>query len=188
MHLSPRTQLTIRFSSNTHSTKLRLDHTYPPSPAFLYYHLPPGLPETAGEVRIRLTSGSDPKCFDDGMDLIKHGSIWRLPLIVLAGDDRYTDICTQLLSDGLVTPELLSICNHLWTQLNPSRIDSRLNFLHSLSQEFFIYLTAIVFTVTPVGRGTAGHPCHITNFLYKNPVKLFAQGTHFLSLWSTDAS
>jgi hypothetical protein len=181
MHLSPRSSFTIRFRSNVHSTNLKTIYTFPTSPAFLYYHLPPGLPSTAGEVRIRLTPGSDPKSFEDGVDLIEHDRIWRLNLVSLAGDARYAGICTQLLSDGFVTSELLSICRHLGTDLKLTRTENRSHILHSVAQEFFIRLSATAFTIIPVHRGTAGQRHTIDDFLKKNSIKLFAQGTTFLS-------
>jgi hypothetical protein len=73
---------------------------------FPNYYRPPDVPDTAGELRIRLTSGSDPRSFDDGVDLIQHGGLWHFPLIFLAGLDRYAGICGQLLRDRLVTSEL----------------------------------------------------------------------------------
>jgi hypothetical protein len=176
MHLSPRTHLTIRFLSDMRATYLHTRYTYPTSPAFLYYHLPPGLPDTAGEVRIQLTPDSDPKNFDGGIDLIEDDGIWRLPLVHLVGDARYASIRAQLLSDGFITPELLLACEHLWTELNLFRADNRLLILHSISQEFFIRLTARAFTVIPVNRGTAGPRC-VIDCRYTG--RLFAQGTTF---------
>jgi hypothetical protein len=76
-------------------------YTSPPSPASVYYHLPPDLPETARELRIRLTSGSDPASFDDGTDLMQGEDTWHLPLVYLVSDARYAGICAQLLRGGL---------------------------------------------------------------------------------------
>jgi hypothetical protein len=45
-------------------------------------HLPKGLPETACELRIRLTSGSDPTSFDDGTDLIQREASGFYPLFI----------------------------------------------------------------------------------------------------------
>jgi hypothetical protein len=54
------------------------------SPAFLHYHLLPGIPEVAGELHIWLTSSSDPITLDEGADLFQREGMWRIPLIDLA--------------------------------------------------------------------------------------------------------
>jgi hypothetical protein len=139
-------------------------------------HLPTGLPETACELRIRLTSGSDPTSFEDGTDLIQREGIWFLPLVHLASNTRYAGICTQLLRDGLVTPEMLSICNRLWTGLKLTRVIDRLHVLHSIAQPFFINPAAMSFKVVPIGRGILGRRCTIDGVVAQSAVKHFAQG------------
>jgi hypothetical protein len=179
MYLSRRRVLTVRFKDAPHGNGAYLSptYTYPNSPAFLYYHLPPGLPEIAGELRLRLTSGSDPSSFDAGVDLISHEGIWRLPLTSLANRAPFAGIRMQLLRDGLVTTDLLSTCERLWAELKTPRIENRSNMLHSIEQEFFICFTATAFTVTPVNRGTVGQRCRINDFTYNGVIKFFAQGT-----------
>lgn len=101
--------------------------------AFLYYHKPTGLPDTAGEIRIRLTPSPNPATFDQGHDLRRpSGGLWTIPLLKLVSHAEFDLLCQQLVHDRLVTPTLLSHCKKThaspaayqwdWTPTYPSLI------------------------------------------------------------------
>lgn len=140
-------------------------YAYPKSPAFLYYHLPPGLPEMAGEVRIRLVSSPNPSSFDSGTDLIQREGMWSLPLIALASNPSYTGLVDLLLRDGLVTPATLSACKRICDQ-HPKLFAHYLSriILHNITQPFFLNLTKTVFWVFVV-RGNKALNCPIQHVL-----------------------
>lgn len=137
-------------------------YDYPNSPAFLYYHLPPGLPATAGEIRIRLTSNSYPSSFHSGTDLITREGIWKLPLVALAGNPDYTGLSDLLLRDGLVTPATLSACKDMCDQLPTlSAIYVNRIILHKITQPFFLNLNYKSFWLFAVS-GSKVSRCHVT--------------------------
>lgn len=160
------------------SFKFRFD--YPTSPAFIYYHLPPGLPETAGEVRIRLTSDSDTSSFDSGTDLIQRQGIWKLSLYTLATDPAYTSLCDLLLRDELVSPATLSACKHICDQqpVLSTRLRHRI-ILHSISQPFFLDLAKTFFSVFVVSGDKVAR-CTISEIIRGQ----FSQGGPFNSVHS----
>lgn len=83
------------------------------SSGFLYYHTP-NVPETAGELRIRLTPSPDASTFNQGRDLQNvRGRVWNIPLIKLASYPQLDPLCQKLLQDQLVTPSLISYCKKL---------------------------------------------------------------------------
>jgi hypothetical protein len=184
MHLSPRSSFTIRFFP-TRTLQAFPQDTLIQHRLLFYITISHQACQILLVRFVFDSPGSDPKSFEDGVDLIEHDGIWRLTLVHLAGHARYAGIFSQLLSDGLVTPELLSVCKHLWAELKLIRTDKRLNILLSLSQDFFIHLTAATFTVVSVNRGTASHRCCIRHILCRNSVRFFTQGTSFLSVWFT---
>ena len=85
------------------------DARFPPNAAgFLYYHHPPFCPPLMGEVRLRVTSSSDPASFAAGSDLLTPlGLPWKIPLLYMALGKRYATLRTLLLHDDLVTPQHL---------------------------------------------------------------------------------
>lgn len=153
---------------------------YPMSPAFLYYHLPPGLPETAGEIRIRLTSSPDPSSFDSGTDLIQRGGMWSLPILTLATNPSYSGLVDLLLHDGLVTPATLSACKHICDQQPKLSVHYRSHIiLHDITQPFFLNLTKTKFWVFVIS-GDKVFPCNIQHILPGH----FSQGKQPLSFYT----
>ncbi|RDB31119.1 hypothetical protein Hypma_000040 [Hypsizygus marmoreus] len=82
---------------------------------FLYYHRDPELPPTSGAVRFSLTPDAHASSFSAGMDLILPDgrTPWAIWLVTIANAAKYVGLKHLLLSDGLVTPELLEHCRHL---------------------------------------------------------------------------
>ncbi|TFK52878.1 hypothetical protein OE88DRAFT_1792132 [Heliocybe sulcata] len=75
---------------------------------FLYFHLDADAPALAGQVRFRITTSSDPATFTEGRDLqLPDGRPWNISLFQVARRSIYAAYRAQLLSDKLVTEELL---------------------------------------------------------------------------------
>ncbi|KZT24300.1 hypothetical protein NEOLEDRAFT_1179298 [Neolentinus lepideus HHB14362 ss-1] len=75
---------------------------------FFYWHTEPGAPALAGQVRFRVTNSKDPASFQGGQDLrLLGGDPWRVSLFSVASCTRYKVLRSVLLSDGLVTSDLL---------------------------------------------------------------------------------
>ncbi|EIW62191.1 uncharacterized protein TRAVEDRAFT_45026 [Trametes versicolor FP-101664 SS1] len=78
---------------------------------FLYYHLPPGAPPLAAEIRFRVTGSPDPAFFSSSPDLMtQHGLPWRIPLLNLVRHRRrlHPDpLWLVLVEDGLVSEDQL---------------------------------------------------------------------------------
>ncbi|KAK2462509.1 hypothetical protein APHAL10511_005479 [Amanita phalloides] len=108
---------------------------------FLYYHVPPPhLPPIMGELRFRITENSDPSTFDRGSDLLdpKTTMPWNIPLLLLMKKKTNRMLLDLLLTDGLVSEELVQHCDMLW-QTYPASVPSQRNItLYYLEQPFFI--------------------------------------------------
>jgi hypothetical protein len=124
-------RLGIPFPSGTHG--------------FLYYHTPPShAPATAGELRFRVTRGSNSTSFSSGIDLLlPNGLPWCISLLRIAqgantkneGFCQYQFIRRILVDDGLVTPALLKMCAEMVDRAEcPVRVSSII--IHSLGQLF----------------------------------------------------
>lgn len=78
---------------------------------FLYYHLPPGAPPLAAEIRFRVTGSPDPAFFSSSPDLMtQHGLPWRIPLLNLVRHRRRLPpdpLWLVLVEDGLVSEDQL---------------------------------------------------------------------------------
>ncbi|RDB31106.1 hypothetical protein Hypma_000023 [Hypsizygus marmoreus] len=85
------------------------------SHGFLYYHRDPQLPPTSGAVRFRLTPDAHVSSFSAGTDLMSSdGRVpWAIWLVTIANVNSYLGLKQLLLSDGLVTPELMEHCRKL---------------------------------------------------------------------------
>ncbi|RDB31104.1 hypothetical protein Hypma_000021 [Hypsizygus marmoreus] len=96
-----------------------LGHTFPThARGFLYYHRDPELPPISGAVRFRIMpddSSAISSGFGAGTDLMLPNSRvpWAIWLVTIANVGKYVGLKQLLLSDGLVTPELLEHCKHL---------------------------------------------------------------------------
>lgn len=134
--------------------------------AFLYYHKPTGLPDTAGEIRIRLTPSPNPATFDQGHDLRRpSGGLWTIPLLKLVSHAEFDLLCQQLVHDRLVTPTLLSHCKKLMHHQLPISGIGLQRTLHSLWQPFRINFSRSQIKVTLIGPNSIDHyylsPCRL---------------------------
>ncbi|RDB31097.1 hypothetical protein Hypma_000004 [Hypsizygus marmoreus] len=116
------------------------------SHGFLYYHRDPQLPPTSGAVRFRLTPHAHASSFNVGTDLMLPDgrTPWSRWLVTIANAAMYVGLKQLLLSDGLVTPELLEHCRHLGAR---SEVPNGLNqmyhhILFTLEQPFILNLAS----------------------------------------------
>lgn len=81
---------------------------FPPgTKGFFYYHQPPALPPTAGEMRFRICD--DASQFANGKDLeVEIGEPWNIPLINIVKVSCYKEIQALLLREGLVDQGLVA--------------------------------------------------------------------------------
>ena len=81
---------------------------YPPDTrAFLYYSTSPEKPRIAGELRLRVTSSSDPASFESGSDLLQpDGQPWSRQLYSLS--KYYLPMYERLREDGFIPDDLHS--------------------------------------------------------------------------------
>lgn len=95
-------------------------------------------PGGLGEVRLRVTSTSNPSDFDRGEDLRRlSGDAWRLPLLSIISAVNYESIMNMLLSQKLINQEDLNRCHTLRSQMkSPPRIGS--HFLYYLEEPFYL--------------------------------------------------
>ncbi|RDB29998.1 hypothetical protein Hypma_013779 [Hypsizygus marmoreus] len=117
---------------------------------FLYYHRDPDLPPISGAVRFRVMprSGSG---FGTGTDLMSFNgrAPWAIWLVSIANVDKYLGLKQLLLSDCLVTPQLLEHCRKLVARPGASRLNKiHLNriyrsMLFRLEQPFVLDLASL---------------------------------------------
>lgn len=157
---------------NGASVQLPHQFKYPISFAFLYYHLPPGLPATAGAIRMRITSSPDPSTFESGADLVQRQGLWSLPLLTLA-TTKYTGLIDLLLDEGLVAPDTLLLCKAICAQQPPlSTVQFTRTVLHSFVEPFFLNLPHL-----SLGVYTIHHKKKANRFYLLMPLSgVFSQG------------
>ncbi|KAH9886979.1 hypothetical protein C8Q73DRAFT_267165 [Cubamyces lactineus] len=81
----------------------------PDTRGFLYYYHDPATPPLAGELRFRVTSGSDPSLFASGHDLlVDSGLPWSVSVIKIASRETLKNIKHTLVQDGLVSEEVMA--------------------------------------------------------------------------------
>ncbi len=99
-----------------------------------------------GELRFRITSTSDPSCFDGGSDLLSPSKLrpWSVPLLRLAsGTQIYKPVCEHLVAEGLVSQKLSQRCRLIWTNSFGGYFDGHPPHLfHHLKQPFFLKFTS----------------------------------------------
>lgn len=126
-----------------HGKNQTISHPFPEyARGFLYYHPPPDhVPQTAGDVRFRVTPSDDPSSFSEGFDLRRpNGALWREHLLFFTRDihkpiSKYHAMRQLLLDDGLVTPQLLEKCKDLMMRAGQGIVrQSRI--IHSVGQLF----------------------------------------------------
>ncbi|TFK46208.1 hypothetical protein OE88DRAFT_1043726 [Heliocybe sulcata] len=80
----------------------------PDSQGFIYWHLEPDAPPVSGQLRFRTTASSDPTSFPSGRDLqLPDGRTWNISLFEIARRSKYSCLRAHLLSEELVTAEVL---------------------------------------------------------------------------------
>ncbi|RDB15404.1 hypothetical protein Hypma_004549, partial [Hypsizygus marmoreus] len=116
------------------------------SHGFLYYHRDPQLPATSGAVRFRLTPDAHASSFSVGTDLMLPDgrSPWAVWLVTIANAVMYVGLKQLLLSDSLVTPELLEHCRHLGARSEvPNGLNQMYHYmLFTLEQPFILDLAS----------------------------------------------
>ncbi|TFK45336.1 hypothetical protein OE88DRAFT_1740383 [Heliocybe sulcata] len=88
---------------------------FPPNTrGFFYWHLEPDAPPLAGQLRFRTTTSSDPDTFPTGRDLqLPDGRIWCISLFDIARISQYSGLRVHLVSEELVTAEVLDTGLHV---------------------------------------------------------------------------
>ncbi|TFK52156.1 hypothetical protein OE88DRAFT_1657249 [Heliocybe sulcata] len=80
----------------------------PDSHGFLYWHLAPDAPPVSGQVRFRITKSSHPATFPSGRNLqLPDGRTWYISLFEIARASQYSGLRALLLSEELVTANVL---------------------------------------------------------------------------------
>ncbi|OBZ72657.1 hypothetical protein A0H81_08062 [Grifola frondosa] len=120
------------------------EHQYLPFPkgthGFLYYHSPPWLPATCGEVRFRITEqmSASKTSFRYSKDLLLPvGSHWRIPLLSIIDSGPFTVFQEVLVNQKLLSPWLVSQCQTLQRKIWPRKIGPRSRIVHSFKQLFY---------------------------------------------------
>ena len=112
---------------------------YPPDTnAFLYYSMSPERPRIAGELRLRVTSSSDPASFESGSDLLRpDGQPWSRSLYHLSR--YYAPLYEKLREDLLIPDDLHTVLATL-----PSRRYrfSRSHILYTLNDTFIVHFSS----------------------------------------------
>ncbi|RDB31120.1 hypothetical protein Hypma_000061 [Hypsizygus marmoreus] len=115
---------------------------------FLYYHRDPELPPISGAVRFRVMpdSRTTTSGFGAGTDLMLPDgrTPWSIWLVTIANAAKYVGLKQLLLSDGLVTPELLEHCKRLGARYEvPNGLNPMYrHMLFRLEQPFFLDLAS----------------------------------------------
>ena len=96
-----------------------------------------------GDLRFRITSTSDPSCFDGGSDFLNpfEPRPWSVPLLRMANTQQYKSICEHLVAEGLVSRELLQRCRLIWNNTFRGPFEggsAPYPFIHHLNQPFFL--------------------------------------------------
>ncbi|TFK45342.1 hypothetical protein OE88DRAFT_1669364 [Heliocybe sulcata] len=95
----------------------------PDSHGFLYWHLDPDAPPVSGQVRFRNSAPSDPATFPSGRDLqLPDGRIWNISLFDIARVSKYSGLRAHLLSENVVTKDMLDTALNISVRLAGRRI------------------------------------------------------------------
>ncbi|KAF9029876.1 hypothetical protein BJ165DRAFT_1520240 [Panaeolus papilionaceus] len=127
---------------------------------FFYYHKPSNRPRISGQIRFRVTPSDDPASFPRGYDLDTTRTThpfpypWNVSILNLVGGQHYTNLVSQLVSEGLVEETLVQSVRRLSSSRN---ITCGGNFIFTLSDPFdfnYLHNTHISFrAVTESGQG-----------------------------------
>lgn len=130
----------------THPTLLEVAGSpvmdYPPNMGgFLYLHpAPPGAPQTAAEIRFRITNNPNPGSFLQGTDRMQNGLPWSRQLLWC-----YIPLVSSLLSkDRLMAGPMRTRVENLQAVSNqfPEETHNSKHLLYARNQPFCVYLTA----------------------------------------------
>ncbi|TFK45328.1 hypothetical protein OE88DRAFT_1221799 [Heliocybe sulcata] len=128
------------------------------SQGFFYWHLHHDGPPVTGQVRFRTTASSDPASFPTGRDLhLPDGRTWHISLFDIARRTKYSALRAHLLSEKLITAEVLNTATNISTT-DGARIvrpDARSLFIWKFGQRFVIDLPSVNMSVWIIG-GSAG--------------------------------
>ncbi|PIL28852.1 hypothetical protein GSI_08898 [Ganoderma sinense ZZ0214-1] len=109
---------------------------------YFYYYLPAGpVPPTAGEIRFRCVPFRSPEFFNQGHDFVAdpdRGLPWHLPLTTIATRDSHQVFRNILLSDRLITPNILARAAEMGKALSKARTaGAKVPVLHSFGQPWY---------------------------------------------------
>ncbi|KZP33730.1 hypothetical protein FIBSPDRAFT_1035743 [Athelia psychrophila] len=163
---------TLRYSRS----QLEPSPTHTPFPenssGFLYLSSSPGKPQSAWEIRFRVTDGNAPQSFESGADLLcPDHKPWRIPLRAL-GTKKYPALRELLLRDGLVNHALLHLKPYNFKQhiqtLDPSRLQpsDHLNLSGAPTAGIYVRESACRITYTEKNRLLVPFPDNARGFLY----------------------
>ncbi|KAG6871823.1 hypothetical protein C0995_016112 [Termitomyces sp. Mi166 len=111
---------------------------------FLYYHLPPNLPPTCGQIRFRVTTNDDPGQFERGTDLIGlDATPWSISTFSLMCP-LYEILRKQLLRDQLITRAFVDTMVDLQKKYGVSKTSPRE--MYYLEQPFMFDMSMRVVT------------------------------------------
>ncbi|KAF9030170.1 hypothetical protein BJ165DRAFT_1411436 [Panaeolus papilionaceus] len=109
---------------------------------FLYYHTPANRPRISGQLRFRITPSDDPASFPCGYDLDTLRTThslpypWNVSILKLVGGQHYTNLVSQLVSEGLVEETLVqSGGDRIWSRMDFKSGIVRLRFERSTLPE-----------------------------------------------------
>jgi hypothetical protein len=121
-------------SNGLPATPLRVQAPFPPGTrGFLYYHSPIGVPQTAGEIRLKKTD-----CHQDLQ--LPNGLPWSIPLLRISMHSFYREFKSLLLKEGLVTRQLMAECQAMMLSSSKRLLDNKqpTTIIHSFNQPFIV--------------------------------------------------
>ncbi|TFK52128.1 hypothetical protein OE88DRAFT_1657180 [Heliocybe sulcata] len=166
--ISAKVSISVRLPLAPEESKLDLHYYCPPgrnyaafppaSQGFFYWHLEPDAPPISGQVRFRTTRSSDPATFPSGRDLpLPDGRPWNISLFDIAREPQYSGFREHLLSENLVTAEVLDTAVYI-SALNEGTVCHRgpdCLLLWRFGQTFLVNLQSTRAWLWVVGRSAA---------------------------------
>ncbi|TFK49316.1 hypothetical protein OE88DRAFT_410255 [Heliocybe sulcata] len=162
--LSGKVAKTVHFSLAPAEARLEMQYFYsdgrrnipfpPDCQGFFYWHHDPDAPPVSGQVRFRTTTSSDPATFPSGRDLqLPDGQAWNIALFDIALRAKYAGLRAHLLSQSLVTAEVLDIALNISAR-NGKRIYHPATgslLLWKFGQRFLVDLPSLQETIWVIG-------------------------------------
>ncbi|TFK52874.1 hypothetical protein OE88DRAFT_1656523 [Heliocybe sulcata] len=137
---------------------------------FLYWHHESDAPALTGQVRLRITKSPHPATFPEAQDLqLPDGRIWNIPIYCIARRSNYAPLRAQLLSDKLVTEELLDTALSVSASYGTRTVhpNSESSFIWKFGQIFPVELEMTKASVWLLGRSRG------QRLVLKSPFSLF---------------